>query len=275
MENIRYDDISQVIYALHIPSSLDGRISIHEYFWDYIIGRLGHDFSLETKDEIFDDLIQSFFKKSVFRSDSFKEFQHLMFPTSRFSLRPYIFAHEYPLGSISLFRPIDIDLTYCPKRNSVVIILNDYIGHFSAMFDTNHKVVHIKINDTYENMLYRDFSDDPIIEYESESWNQLGVREDLFGYRIFHREVIIGHMPRKLATLSLRPIVPSFHSFSFLQHCFYQLLCEMDYLNDLLWKCEEDISLQTSFLRRYLELNVFTHNYINFNISLHHTLWNE
>lgn len=268
-------NIDEVIYAFHVPEDLIERVSVEDYFWQYIIKSQGFDFTDQQKNDILKEVVQSFFQKSVFHFDTLEEFQHLIFPSPRFSIKPYLFAHEYPIAGISLLRPIDIDLTYCSKRHSILVIVNDYIGHFSAMFDTNHKVVYIKTNHTYEKMSYAYFVDDPIIHYESDEWMRLSIRDDLFGYRMFNREVISMKISNKIPSFSLQRICPSFQSSDFIQHCIYQLLGEMDYINDMLWKCSEDTSFEYYFLKRYLELYIFVHNYINFNISLHHTLWNE
>ncbi len=281
MEETRSEKIplSQIFFGFHVPDDLK-HLQEYDYFKDYILRSNMMYLTSDQKNEIFRNMIISCISQSIFKMKIMETFQHLIFPSPRFTPRPYMFSHEYPVGGAHLAKVIEFDMTYSYQTHSVRLILNDYIGGYTAMFDCKNGVVFMKSNKTGHKMINRHFSNDPLIQYESPEWYELPIREDFNGFRGFRREVLSMSIKRPLPRVELKRLCPSFRTSSgngFTETALHNLLCEMEYLNEILYesKMERSIEKEIEFFQRYLELHWFISNYINFNISFHYSMWRE
>jgi hypothetical protein len=274
---------SKAFFGFYVPKEWAPYKTEMEYFDQFMTTISDLDLTCDTKNKILGNVIQESLQISSFRPDTLERFRHLMYPTPLFTPRPYLFSHEYPSGGVSLFRPIEFDILYNPHHmsRSCVLVVNDHLGQMTAMFDTSNGVVYTKRNDQQIKMKIGYFTDDTFFVAETPEWHRLPVREDLFGYRAYRREVIAMKICKKSTPYKWETLTPSFrteHGTGFTETMLGLLLEEMQDLNQLLWNCRQaDSTIEDSicFFQRYLELIWFVHNYVNFNISLHYSMWKE
>ena len=286
MKSVRKEEnhfFSKAFFGFYIPKEWATVKTETEYFNQFMSCFDGLELTSDIKNRILGNVIQQNMQISSFRTDSFERFSHLMYPTPLFSIRPYLFCNEYPSGGVPLFRPIEFDILYNPHHmsRSCVLVVNDHLGQMTAMFDTSHGVVYTKRNDEQIKMKMGHFTGDTFFVAETPEWERLPIRDDLYGYRAYRREVIATKISKKSTPYKWEKLIPSFHTEhgnGFTETRLYLLLEEMTYLNQLLSDSrQEDSTIEDSirFFQRYLELIWFVHNYINFNISLHYSMWKE
>lgn len=286
MESKRKEEnhfFSKAFFGFYVPKEWASVKTETEYFNEFMSCFDGLELTRDFKNRILKNVIQHSLQISSFRSDSFERFSHLMYPTPLFSIRPYLFSHEYPSGGAPLFRPIEFDILYHPHHHSrsCHLVINDHLGQMTAMFDTSNGVVYTKRNDEQIKMKIGYFTDDAFFVAETPEWERLPVCDDLFGYRAYRREVIAKKISTKMPKYKWETLIPSFrteHGTGFTETMLCLLLDEMQELNQLLWNSRQsDSTMEDSirFYQRYLELIWFVHNYVNFNISLHYSMWKE
>lgn len=286
MESQRKDEdnfFSKAFFGFYVPKYWATVKTDTQYFNNFMCNINGLELTRDVRNRILMSVIKESLEISSFRIDSLQRFRHLMFPTPLFTPRPYLFCHEYPSGGVPLFRPIEFDILYNPHymSHSCVLVINDHLGQMSAMFDTSHGVVYTKKNNEQIKMKIADFTNDSFFVAGTPEWQQLPIREDLFGYRAYRREIIATKLSNKSNTYKWEKLIPSFHTEhgnSFTETMLYFLLEEINDLNQLLWNSRQtDYTIEDSenFFQRYLELIWFIHNYVNFNISLHYSMWKQ
>lgn len=87
------------------------------------------------------------------------------------------------------YRNFDFDMIFCTKRNAFVVIMNNYVEGYVAMFDIENNVVHIKNNPRKIMRNYEIFRSDPIIGEKEIREKRLQVREDFGHFYYFHQEI--------------------------------------------------------------------------------------
>ena len=286
MKSVRKEEnhfFSQFFFGFYVQKEWASVKTETQYFNEFVTCIQGLELTRDAKNSILANVIRESMKISSFRPDTLERFRHLMYNTPLFTPRPYLFSHEYPSGGASLFRPIEFDIIYnCHHlSHSCVLVVNDHLGQMTAMFDTSHGVVYTKKNDEQVKMKLGHFTGDNFFVAETPEWEGLPVRDDLFGYRAYRRDIIATKLSKKPTPYKWETLTPSFRTEEqngFTETMIYLLLEEIQYLNQLLWNLrQEDSTIEdsTRFFQRFLELYWFVHNYINFNISLHYSMWKE
>jgi hypothetical protein len=272
---------SRIFFGFHVPIEWAESYTENEYFVIFITMIHRIDLSQEVKNKILQNVVMTGLRSHSFAPHTLEKMQHLMYQVQQFSPRPYLFSHEYPRGGAPLLGAIEFDIVYHYKSHTFCVLINDYIGEMSALFDTLNGVVYLKSNEKKVRMKYNHFVIDDLILAETPEWHRLPIREDLFGYRAYRKEIIATKITAKIPKYEMKPLIPSFRTPEgnhFTETMLSSLLEEMTPLNETLWNTRMEDSTENDSIvlfEYFLELFWFVHNYVNFNISFHYSMWKE